>query len=84
MKRPLIKCHTCNGAGVEPLSADLTSALAILRRSKKPVTAGEIPAVGVGATAINNRLNELQRLGLAERVGKDGRNILWSATPASK
>lgn len=84
MKRPLIKCHTCAGVGVEPLSAELTNILSILRRAKKPVTAGEIPAVGVGATAINNRLNELQRLGLAERVGKDGRNILWKATPTSK
>jgi len=84
MKRVTIPCQHCKGSGKEHLIPELSATLAILRRSKKPVTAAEIPAVGVGTTAINNRLNDLQRLGLAERVGKDGRNILWKATPTAK
>lgn len=84
MKRETITCHVCNGTGKEHLNPELSATLAILRRSKKPITAGEIPATGVGVTAINNRLNELQKLGLAERVGKAGRNILWIAIKSEK
>ena len=84
MKPPLITCPTCHGKGQSQLDTALTETLARLSKAKKPLSTLDLETPGVVLTAIANRLVILERHGLAKRVGKQGRSILWTATPTSK
>lgn len=73
MKRPLVKCPTCNGSGFGPISDPLFEAFRFVSKhpgSTPPEvfngimnTSGYVPHV----TAINNRLETLFNLGLVVR-----------------
>lgn len=86
MTRPeRIICGHCGGSGSVPLPEHLAETLAIIRA--KPSTVAEIlrkrRAVGevVGHTAINQRVEKLRQLGLAERRSFNGKLFVYGATP---
>lgn len=79
--RPWVRCSCCDGTGEARLSNHLWMALKVLASFERPASAAEVykrlrrPEIGV--TAVNNRLVALVDLGLAEFVGKDGRQKLY-------
>lgn len=76
MKRPLIKCSCCNGRGKTELSTTLFVVLQVTTKSwqsTKDIYALVLPVSDwLKVTALNNRLVELQKLGLidCEQRGK--------------
>ena len=77
-----IVCQTCNGCGEIPLGQYHAEVLSVLLDADRPLMAFEIPRSGISLTAMNNRLVFLEENGLAKRVGKQGKNVLWTATPS--
>ena len=74
-----IKCFHCGGAGVVSLTGCYAETLALLLKQRKPINGAEMAKLaGIKATAMNNRLNALERFGLARR-NKNGRESLWRA-----
>lgn len=76
-----IKCHACKGTAIQELPMHLAETLAWIRRLDGPIDTRSIPRpTTIGPSAMNNRLRELERLGLIEQAGRDGKYLLWSAT----
>jgi hypothetical protein len=79
-----ITCGHCDGEGSVPLPMHLAETLAIIR--SKPSTVAEILRVRrsagepVGHTAINQRVEKLRQLGLAERRSFNGKLFVYEAT----
>lgn len=88
VKLPVIKCNKCGGCGRVPLSPELKETLKALR-ADKDWTVAEVfsvlnfPGRKFSITAINNRLEDLRKLGLATRK-RNGRGFLYSAKPQTK
>lgn len=62
---PLIPCECCRGTGVRELTGEYAATLARLRELGGERTGAELARLmGVKATAMNNRLAALERLGL--------------------
>lgn len=83
MPEKTMPCPQCQGAGYIPLPRHLVETVAALdkleRTHKDGVTVGELWSEllvsksmepSAGATAVNNRLNALYELALAERLGR--------------
>lgn len=78
-------CGACDGTGRVPLPPSLLEML-ILLKNRRQLTATDLRRLtkaDVGVTAINNRLEELRRLGLVERErytgpGRGKHGWLWS------
>lgn len=74
MKQPTVTCPKCNGSGKVDLDGVLAATLEIVRLSKGADVFQVHSAVPdkVSVTAINNRLEDLRRLGLVfrNRVGR--------------
>ena len=73
MKIPTIECPHCAGLGKVPISGSLAETLEAVR-SQRGITAIQVHAkLGdqIGITAVNNRLEDLRRIGLLirQRVG---------------
>lgn len=82
MKPPLVTCPCCHGTGQAPMTQPLVETLAIL--TQRPISTADIYAAVpgrdyFGITAINNRLNKLQKMGFvaSERRGKE---FFWRKT----
>jgi len=75
-----IKCDCCDGTGQMPLRDEYQQTLNALRRLKTPRTAEDLRPAGVTSNAINMRLLRLEKLGLVQRTGKQGKNVLWRAS----
>ena len=77
---PIIKCPRCDGSGRVVLNGLLATTLALVSFQSEGVTVNEAwrrnltawPSSNIKITAINNRLEELRRLGLVDRK-KEGR-----------
>jgi hypothetical protein len=80
MNPPKITCRCCRGSGEIDLPDDLFTTLKRVRSARKPVGTEDLMESGIGRTAINNRLTELQRNGLVTKAGKRGKEILWRAS----
>ena len=79
MKSPLAKCPKCNGTGQFPIGSGLLDTLNILK-AKGPRTATHVHAIlddrFITVTAINQRLEDLRKLGLVLRTRK-GRQFVY-------
>jgi DNA-binding HxlR family transcriptional regulator len=84
MKRVTVPCPICEGSGKCFLPDHLAETLAKVRKSRKPVTTDSLQEPGISNEAICNRLTDLEKHGLVKRAGKDGKRILWTATPSAK
>lgn len=81
MKEPSVKCPTCGGSGRTTLSDTMLKTFRVvkqLRKASAPDVLGKMPDE-VSVSAINNRLEDLRKLGLIKRkrVGK-----LYEYSPA--
>jgi len=73
-------CQHCSGTGRREVTGIYAETLALLRRQKQEVTGADLAAIdGCKATAMNNRLASLERLGLATSR-RFGRKRLYKAT----
>ncbi len=61
----LVPCPCCGGTGLRPLTGVYAETLALLRAAGEATGADLARRVGCKATAMNNRLAALERLGLA-------------------
>lgn len=78
---PKIQCPTCHGSRVIELKGELRAAFDVLASSRKGFTSSETHkslGLAIGKSAVNNRLEDLRRLGLAERT-REGRNWRYKA-----
>lgn len=75
---PHVHCEQCNGTGRAPLKPALLRTWRELRELKGALSWG-LKEKGITVNAINNRLIELEKLGLVRRVGKHGKWIEWRA-----
>ncbi len=69
MRTPLIDCDKCEGKGKVEMSPEMVATLAALKFSPGR-TAAELLQIlehHVSVNAINNRLEDLRRMGFAER-----------------
>ncbi len=86
VKRPMIVCECCKGAGEVPLSDILNDTLYLVRVFG-PITAETVMIhsreTKTGITAFNGRLEKLRRLELVTRE-KDGREWFYSITAKGK
>ena len=75
---PLVTCHHCKGAGKLPLSDDMLLTLdAVKYLQEADVIEVKTAVLWEGhTTAINNRLEDLRKLGLLTRK-RDGRRWLY-------
>lgn len=66
---PTIPCPKCGGAGRVYLSAELWATLVVLQRHRKATAARVHQDLGVmvSVPAVNNRLEDLRKLGLVRR-----------------
>lgn len=80
--RPETPCPHCRGTGRLQLTGVYLRTLELLGEQSGPVNGSALAkAAGCKATAMNNRLIALERLGLA--VGRrDGRQRLWEVPRA--
>ena len=63
---PMVRCPCCSGNGVIELTGVYLETLVLLRQQDEEVTAADLSKRdGCNATAMNNRLAALERLGLA-------------------
>jgi hypothetical protein len=86
MKRPSIPCRKCNGTGQIELTGPLAEAFALFRgRQQKDAEAvkAELGLSEITVSAINNRLEDLRRLGLLDRK-KKGRVFMYFLRPPAK
>lgn len=73
---PIIKCPRCDGSGRVVLNGLLATTLALVSFQSEGVTVSEAwqrnltawPSSKIKITAMNNRLEELRKLGLVDRV----------------
>lgn len=74
-------CGRCHGTGRHGLDRELAATLQVVRRARRDVSASDVAAtmLGVGHTAMCNRLALLERLGFVERVGRRGRRVYFRA-----
>ena len=83
MKSPLAECPKCKGSGKIPIGSGLLDTLNILK-AKGPKSAPDIHMIldddFITITAINQRLEDLRKLGLVCRV-RQGRAFIYSASP---
>lgn len=72
-----VKCRPCRGTGTVPLADHLAETLEVLETMGQ-ATAPQMQArfVAVGVTALNNRLEKLYRLKLAQRR-RNGRKWIY-------
>lgn len=77
MSKPTKRCPKCNGVGWVDMPGAYGHTLDVLRAAGKPVTAAELcGSLSANATAVNNRLATLERLGLVTSE-RDGRKRLF-------
>ncbi len=69
MRTPLIDCDKCEGAGKIEMAPELVATLAVLKSSPGRTAAEVLQTLGhhVSTNAINNRLEDLRRMGFADR-----------------
>lgn len=77
MKPRLITCRCCKGSGVVTLGKDHAHTLRMMYLLEPPIIRPSLDERDVTPNAINNRLKDLESLGLIRRVGKDGKFIKW-------
>lgn len=78
--RDLVPCPRCCGKGTVELNDVLTRTLALLRRQKAEINGAALARLdGCGPNAMDNRLVDLERAGLASGR-RNGRERLWRAT----
>lgn len=81
-----ILCGHCAGEGTVPLPEHLSEVLRIIR--SRPSTVAEILSARrkagerIGHTAINQRVEKLRQLGLAERRSFNGKVFVYEAVRA--
>jgi hypothetical protein len=77
----MVACPCCGGEGWVELTGTYRETLVLLKRQRAEVNGAALAKLcGIKATAMNNRLIYLERLGLA--VGRrNGRERLWRARP---
>lgn len=64
-----VRCKHCDGLGVVPLTGKYADTLKLLRLQKHPMSGADLARLdGCQATAMNNRLAALERMGLARSV----------------
>jgi len=77
---PCVRCPSCKGTGRIELTGVYAETLALLQRQGVERTGAELARLdGCKATAMNNRLAALERLGLAQSR-RFGRLRLYRAT----
>ena len=79
--RPEVPCPCCKGTGKVEMSGVYGKTWALLKRQRREINGAALARLaGCQATAMNNRLVRLQKLGLA--IGRwHGRERLWRAVP---
>lgn len=86
LSRPLIHCRACDGTGMVELSQELFDVYALLKlwgaataaKLHMRLRTNRCATGRVGHTAVNNRLEDLRRLGFVKRW-KDGREMVYEA-----
>jgi hypothetical protein len=81
---PKICCPKCNGSGHVDLYPDLLETLKLVRTLKLPTASAIKPRLTnqqMSVTAVNNRLEDLRKLGLVDRT-RQGRQ--WVYKPTTK
>lgn len=74
-----IRCSNCGGPGKVPLSDELERTLAVLKRSKEPISGTELARwMGVEATCMNMRLVALQGHGFADSRISGRKRLYWA------
>lgn len=71
-------CPCCVGRGIIPMPLPMLSTYNRMTGFGYRLTS-DLLEPGIGPTAINRRLDELERQGFVERVGKKGKYIMWRA-----
>lgn len=82
--RPLVGCPCCSGKGRVPLSDELWQTLKRVRESINPCITDQLVERGITRNAINNRLDDLESLGLVKCTGKHGKWRIWKAVNAER
>lgn len=78
---PKIQCPTCHGNRVIELKGELRAAYEIIAGKRKGLTSSEthkLLNIKIGKSAVNNRLEDLRKIGLAERT-REGRSWRYKA-----
>lgn len=77
MKRIFVQCGNCHGHGKVEFTGDIRDTLELLDRVNGITGAALAEKTGIKATAMNNRLAYLKRMGLARCVRHGQKKIYF-------